>query len=489
MAAAADFGWEEATFADLSAALDEGALTARTLTEAYLARIDALDRVGPELRSVIEVNPDALEIADGLDDERRGGRIRGPLHGIPIVVKDNVDSADGMRTTAGSLALMQSRPRRDAPVLARLRDAGAVPLGKANMSEWANFRSTGASSGWSARGGQCRNPYALDRSPCGSSSGSGVAVATNLCAAAIGTETDGSIVCPSSLCGVVGIKPTVGLVDAGGIVPISRTQDTAGPMARTVADAAIVLAAIASRPLEARGRVDALSGARIGVARNLAGFHEGVDRVFDEALAAMRAAGAALIDPVEVPHATELEEPEWEVLLYEFKAGVEAYLGTLDGEAPRALADLIAFNEAHRDEELPHFGQDLFEKAEAKGPLTDAAYGAALETCRRLSREEGLDAAFADSGVDAIVAPTGGPAWLIDHVNGDHYVGGNSSPAAVSGYPSITLPMGFVAALPVGVSFLGRAWSEGPLLDLASGFELATRARRPPRLLPSIDGA
>ncbi len=489
MAAVADFGWEEATLADLSAALHEGALTARTLTEAYLARIEALDRAGPELRSVIEVNPDALGIADALDDERRGGRVRGPLHGIPIMVKDNLNSADGMRTTAGSLALLQSRPRRDAPVLARLRGAGAVPLAKANMSEWANFRSTRASSGWSARGGQCCNPYALDRSPCGSSSGSGVAVAANLCAAAIGTETDGSIVCPSSLCGVVGIKPTVGLVDAGGIVPISRTQDTAGPMARTVADAAIVLAAIASRPLEVGGDVDALRGTRIGVARNLAGFHEKVDRVFDEALEAMRAAGAALIDPVDVAHASELEEPEWEVLLYEFKAGVEAYLGTLEGEAPRTLADLIVFNETHPDEELPHFGQNLFEKAEAKGPLSEAAYVEALETCGRLSRDEGLDAAFAASGVDAIVAPTGGPAWLIDHVNGDHYVGGNSSPAAVSGYPSITVPMGFAAGLPVGVSFLGRAWSEGRLLDLASGFERATRARRPPRLLPTIDGA
>jgi amidase len=489
MSATVDFAWEEVSLAGLASAFEDGTLTARTLTEAYLARIDALDAAGPGLCSVIQVNPDAREIADALDEERRGGRLRGPLHGIPILVKDNLDTADGMRTTAGSLALADARPRRNAPVVGRLREAGAVLLGKANMTEWANFRSTRASSGWSARGGQCRNPYALDRSPCGSSSGSGVAVAANLCAAAIGTETDGSIVCPSSLSGIVGIKPTVGLVDAGGIVPISRTQDTAGPMARTVADAAAVLAAIASRPIEIPGDPDALHGARIGVARNLAGFHERVDVLFDEALAALHAAGAEVVDPVDVPHAADLEEPEWEVLLYEFKAGIEAYLGTLDGDPPRTLADLIAFNEAHPDEELRFFGQDLFEKAEAKGPLTEPAYLEALATSGRLSREEGLDAAFAASDVDAIVAPTGGPAWLIDHVNGDHYVGGNSSPAAVSGYPSITVPMGFVAGLPIGISFLGRAWSEGRLIDLAAAFERATQARRVPRFLATVEQA
>jgi len=487
MNAASDFAWEEATLAGLGSAFDDGSLTARALTESYLARIEAMDGAGPELRSVIEINPDALGIADALDGERRGGHLRGPLHGVPILVKDNLDTADRMHTTAGSLALVDARPPRDAPVIERLRAAGAIVLGKANMSEWANFRSSHASSGWSARGGQCRNAYALDRSPCGSSSGSGVAVAANLCAAAIGTETDGSIVCPSSLSGIVGIKPTVGLVEAAGVVPISHSQDTAGPMARTVADAAALLSAIASRPLEVTGDPGALKGARIGVARNMAGFHEQVDGLFEEALAALRAAGVEVIDPVDVPHATELEEPEWEVLLYEFKAGIETYLGALEGDAPRSLADLVAFNEVHRDEELRFFGQDLFEKAQAKGPLTEPAYLEALTTSRRLSREEGLDEAFTSSGVDAIVAPSGGPAWLIDHVNGDHYVGGNSSPAAVSGYPSITVPMGFISGLPVGISFLGRAWSEGRLIDLAAAFERSTPARRVPRFLATVE--
>ena len=486
MSAGPDFAWEEATLAGLATAFVDGALTARALTEAYLERIGSLDAAGPELRSVIETNPDALAIADTLDAERRDGHVRGPLHGIPILVKDNLDTADAMRTTAGSLALEGARPRRDAPVVERLRAAGVVLLGKANMSEWANFRSTRASSGWSARGGQCRNPYALDRSACGSSSGSGVAVAASLCAAAVGTETDGSIVCPSSLTGIVGIKPTVGLVEAAGIVPISHTQDTAGPMARTVGDAAALLAALATRPVDGAGDPDALRGARIGVARNMAGFHEEVDVLFEDALDALREAGADVVDPVDVPNASELEEPEWEVLLYEFKADVETYLGMVDGDAPRTLAELIAFNEAHRDEELRFFGQDLFEKAEAKGPLSEPAYLEALAATARLSREEGLDAAFAASGADAIVAPTGAPAWLIDHVNGDHYVGGNSSPAAVSGYPSITVPMGSVTGLPVGISFLGPAWSEGRLIDLATHFERVTRARRPPRFLPSV---
>jgi amidase len=489
MSGAADFAWEEVSLTHLASAFGEGSLTARGLTEAYLGRIEAVDGAGPELRSVIEVNPDALTIADALDAERRDGRVRGPLHGVPILVKDNLDTADRMRTSAGSLALEGARPRRDAPVVERLRTGGAVVLGKANMSEWANFRSTRASSGWSARGGQCRNPYVLDRSACGSSSGSGVAVAANLCAAAIGTETDGSIVCPSSLTGIVGIKPTVGLVEAAGIVPISHTQDTAGPMARTVADAALLLAAVARRPIDVPVTSTALRGARIGVARNMAGFHEEVDVLFDEALAAVREAGAEVVDPVDVPHATELEEPEWEVLLYEFKADIEAYLATVDGSAPRTLAELISFNDAHRDEELRFFGQDLFEKAEAKGPLTEPAYLEALATCGRLSREEGLDAAFAASGVDAIVAPTGPPAWLIDHVNGDHYVGGDSSPAAVAGYPSITVPMGFVSGLPVGISLLGRAWSEGRLIGFATGFERITQARRTPRFLRSVEEA
>jgi amidase len=480
------FELEELTLAELAAGLDEGRFTAAGLVDAYLARIDALDGEGPELRSVIETNPDARAVADARDEERRGEGIRGPLHGIPILVKDNVDTADRMRTTAGSLALLDSSPRADAPVVARLREAGAVILGKANLSEWANFRSTRSSSGWSAVGGQCRNPYALDRSACGSSSGSGTATSANLCPAAIGSETDGSIVCPSSITGIVGVKPTVGLVAGAGIVPISHTQDTAGPMARTVADAATVLAAIAEREVDRSLEPGALRGARIGVARNLAGFHDRVDAVFEEALGALRELGAELVDPADVPHVAELEEPELEVLLYEFKADLTEYLATREGDGPRSLADVIAFNDANRDRELRHFGQELFEKAEEKGPLTEQAYLDALSTCGRLARDEGLDAVLREHRLDALVAPTNAPAWLIDHVNGDHFVGGNASPAAISGYPSVTVPMGWIAELPVGISFLGPAWSEGRLLGYAADFERATRHRRPPRFLPSV---
>lgn len=482
------FAFEEVAIADLAAALDSGELTARRLTEAYLGRIDAIDAAGPELRAVIEVNPDALAIAEVRDDERLKGTVRGPLHGIPILVKDNLDTADRMLTTAGSLALVEGRRSHDAAVVGRLRDAGAVILGKTNLSEWANFRSTRSSSGWSARGGQCRNPYALDRSPCGSSSGSGVAVAASLCAAAVGTETDGSIICPSSVNGIVGVKPTVGLVAGAGIVPISHTQDTAGPMGRTVADAAALLTAMSERELAVTFDPGALRGARIGVARNMAGFHDRVELLFEDALGAIRAQGAEIVDPADVPHVDELEEPEFEVLLYEFKSDLESYLASLKGEIPRTLAGLMAFNEAHRDEELGVFGQELFEKAEAKGPLTDTAYLDALATCSRLSRDVGLDAVMAEHRLDAVVAPSGGPAWLIDHVNGDHYVGGNSSPAAVAGYPSVTVPMGFVSDLPVGISFIGRPWSEAALLRCAFAFERAVEHRRPPRFLASIAG-
>ncbi len=383
----------------------------------------------------------------------------------------------------------------------RLREAGAVVLGKANLSEWANFRSTRSSSGWSARGGQCRNPYALDRSPCGSSSGSGVAVSANLCAVAVGTETDGSIVCPSSVNGIVGIKPTVGLVSRSGIVPVAHSQDTAGPMARTVADAAALLSALAgvdqdddataSAQVEADYTAfvdpDGLRGARIGVARHLAGFSDRVDRVFDDALAAMRDLGAELIDPVEILHVSELEDPEYEVLLYEFKADVEAYLGALPPEQPyRTLAELIAFNAEHADKEMPYFAQEHFEKANEKGSLTEPAYLEALATCRRLSRDEGLDAVFEEHRVDAIVAPSNAPAWLIDYANGDHYVGGNSTPAAVAGYPNVTVPMGYAFDLPLGISFMGRPWSEGTLIRFASAFEHATRHRRTPELRPPV---
>ncbi len=488
----ASFEPAEATIAGLQTSMATGELTARSLTDAYLERIEAEDR---RLRSVLEVNPDALEIADALDGERVSSGPRGPLHGIPVLIKGNIDTADRMKTTAGSFALGEVTPARDAFLVARLRHAGAVILGKANLSEWANFRSTRSSSGWSARGGQCRNPYGLDRSPCGSSSGSGVAVSANLCAVAVGTETDGSIVCPSSVNGIVGIKPTVGLVSRSGVVPISHTQDTPGPMARTVADAAALLSTLvgvdATDAATGDARVepdyaafvdpDGLSGKRVGVARHLAGFNDRVDRLFDDAIEAMRDLGAEIVDPVEIAHVAELEEPELEVLYYEFKTGLEAYLFALGPSQPhRSLADLIAFNVSHSDVEMTHFEQEHFEKAAEKGPLTEPAYMEALTKCRRLSREEGLDAVLDEHRLDAVVAPSNAPAWLIDYANGDHYVGGNSTPAAVAGYPNVTVPMGFAYDLPIGISFMGRPWSEGALIRLASAFEHATRHRRPP---------
>jgi len=497
------FEFDEATVAGLQQRMAAGELTARRLTEAYLARIGALDRQGPELRSVIETNPEALAIADALDGERKAKGPRGALHGIPVLVKDNVDTADRMTTTAGSLALEGSTPPRDAHVATRLREAGAVILGKANLSEWANFRSTRSVSGWSARGGQCRNPYALDRNPCGSSSGSGVAVSASLAPLAVGTETDGSIVCPSTNCGIVGIKPTVGLVSRAGIIPISHTQDTAGPMARTVADAAALLTALAGvdprDPATAVGKgraadytqaldANGLRGARIGVARNLAGFHPDTDRLFDEAVAEMKRRGAEIVDPADVPNVKELGDPELEVMLYEFKAGVEVYFASLGPKAPvKTLAEAIAFNERNRERQMPFFGQEIFLKAQEKGPLSTPAYKEALEKCGRLSRQEGLDAVLDRHRLDALVAPTGAPAWVIDPVSGDHYVGGNSTPAAVSGYPSVTVPMGFVFGLPVGLSFIGRPWSEPVLVRLAFAFEQATRHRRPPRFLRTAD--
>jgi amidase len=492
------FELEEATIADLQERMRSGALTAESLTQAYLDRIAALDRRGPALRSVIESNPDALGTAKALDRERREKGPRGPLHGIPVLVKDNLDTADRMETTAGSLALVGARPPRDSFVVERLREAGAVILGKANLSEWANIRSDHSSSGWSARGGQCRNPYVLDRNPCGSSSGSGVAVSANLCAVAIGTETDGSIVCPSNANGIVGIKPTVGLVSRSGVIPISHSQDTPGPMARTVKDASILLTAIrgvdsrdaasaagAGRPREDY-RLDegALRGARIGVHRKAFGFHPEVDRIMEENLVALTKAGAIVIDPADIPHVGEYDDSELETLLYELKADMNAHLGSLGAGAPvKSLADVIAFNEAHRAEEMPFFGQELFVKAEAKGPLTDKTYLDALEKCRRLSRREGLDAVMDEHQLDAIVAPTGGPAWVTDCVNGDHFGGGSSTPAAVAGYPAVSVPAGFVFDLPVGISFMGRAWSEARLIGIAYAFEQTTRVRRPPRFL------
>lgn len=492
------FEHEEATIAEFGSAMATGALTSRAITQAYLERIEAVDA---RLGSVLETNPDALEIADALDAERRSTGPRGPLHGIPVLVKDNVDTADRMKTTAGSFALGDATPVRDAFLVRRLREAGAVVLGKASLSEWANFRSTRSSSGWSARGGQCRNPYALDRSPCGSSSGSGVAVAANLCAVAVGTETDGSIVCPASVNGIVGIKPTVGLVSRSGVIPVAHSQDTAGPMARTVADAAALLSVLAGVDADDDATIgvriegdytafvgtDGLRGTRIGVARHLAGFSDRVDRVFDDAIDVLRSLGAELIDPVEIAHVSELEEPELEVLLYEFKADVEAYLATLPAEQPsRTLADLIAFNAENADVEMPHFAQEHFEHANEKGPLTEPAYLEALATCRRLSRDEGLDAVFDEHRVDAIVAPSNAPAWLTDYANGDHHVGGNSTPPAVAGYPNVTVPAGFAFDLPLGISFMGRPWTERTLIRLASAFEHAMGHRRPPDLRPRV---
>jgi amidase len=480
-----------------------GELTSRRLTEAYLDRIAALDGQGPALRSVIETNPEALDIARALDTERQAEGARGPLHGIPVLIKDNIDTADRMTTTAGSLALEGSVPEQDSHVAQRLREAGAVILGKANLSEWANFRSSRSTSGWSGRGGRCRNPYALDRNPCGSSSGSGVAVAANLCALAVGTETDGSVVCPSTANGIVGLKPTVGLVSRAGIIPISHTQDTAGPMTRTVADAAALLTALAG--VDPRDRTtaaardhladytqalnpEALRGSRIGVAREMAGFHPAVDALFEKALVEMKRQGAEIVDPADVPHRKELYDPEYQVLLYEFKADLNSYLASLGPDAPvKTLEEAIDFNEANRDREMPYFGQEIFLEAQEKGPLTTPEYLEALATCRRLSRAEGLDAVLDEHRLDAVVAPTGAPAWTTDLVNGDHFIGGSSTVAAVAGYPSVTVPMGSVFGLPVGLSLMGRAWSEARLIALAHAFEQATSHRRPPRFLPTLD--
>ena len=497
------FELEELSIGEVAASMASGQRTARSVTEAYLARIARIDRQGPTLRSIIETNPDALDIADALDRERAEGRIRSPLHGMPILVKDNIDTADRMTTTAGSLALSGSIPAEDSYVAQRLREAGAVLLGKANLSEWANFRSTRSSSGWSARGGQCRNPYALDRNPCGSSSGSGAAVSANLVAAAIGTETDGSIVCPSTANGIVGIKPTVGLVSRAGIVPISETQDTAGPMARSVRDAALLLGAIAgpdprdpaTAPSETQGLADytpfldadGLGGARIGIQRSVFGFHDAVDRLMEAAIAMLRARGAVIVDPIDLASSGALRRAETEVLFYEFKAGLNAYLQNLRSPPIRSLADLIAFNERNAAEELAWFGQERLIAAESKGPLSSMEYRRAHAVARRLSRAAGIDRVMDGGNLDAILAPTGGPAWVTDLVNGDHFGGSSSQLAAASGYPNVTVPAGFVHGLPVGVSFFGRAWSEPTLIRIAYAFEQATRHRQPPRLLATAD--
>jgi amidase len=494
---------DEVTLAELQAGMRTGRWTARGLAEAYLERLGAADRRGPELRTVIETNPDAVADAAALDAERRVKGPRGPLHGVPVLVKDNVGTADRMHTSAGSLALAGSIPPRDAFVAARLRAAGAVILGKANLSEWANFRGRRSISGWSGRGGQCRNPYVLDRSPSGSSSGSAAATAANLCAVAIGTETDGSITSPASACGIVGIKPTVGLVSRAGIVPISHNQDTAGPLARCVADAAALLSALTGedpRDPATRGSAahaadytrslhpDALRGLRLGIARkHYTGSHRGVDRLFDAALDVLRTQGAVLVDPVDLTTEDQLDDAERVVLEFDFRADLDAYLAALGPDAPvKSLADVIAFNRAHAAEELLLFCQETMLAASARGPLTSPEYRRALDRCHRASRAQGIDLVVRTHRLDAIVCPTSTPPRPIDFVDGDGGGVDCTTPAAVAGYPHVTVPMGYVLGVPVGLSFFGPAWSEPALIGAAFAYEQASKARTPPTFLPTV---
>jgi amidase len=501
------FELAETTIADLQEGMKSGRLTSRSIAEKYIGRIEAVDRQGPTLRSVIELNPDALKIAEALDNERREKGPRGPMHGIPVLIKDNIDTADKMATTAGSLALVGSKPHADAFVIRQLRQAGAVILGKTNLSEWANIRSNRSTSGWSGRGGLTKNPYALDRNPSGSSSGSAVAVSSNLCAVAIGTETDGSIVSPSSINGIVGIKPTVGLISRSGIIPIAHSQDTAGPMARNVGDAAILLSAMAAGNDEYDTNMaksmnavppgvdytqylnpSGLKGRRIGIVRKHFGFHRDVDKVIDNALDALKAQGAILVDPANIPTIGQFDAAELTVLLYELKADLNHYLSTLGSSAPvHSLKEIIDFNERNVQTEMPYFGQEFFLKSEANGPLTNKEYREALHRCRTLARKEGIDAVMDKQSLDALVAPTDGPAWLTDLIDGDHFIGSSSTAAAVAGYPSITVPAGYVHGLPVGISFFGRAWSEPILLALAYAFEKATKHRQAPAFLLAAD--
>jgi amidase len=493
---------DEMTIRDLQSGMASGKYTAHSLARKYLDRIDDIDKHGPAINSVIELNPDALAIATELDRERKARRARGPLHGIPILIKDNIDTHDRMMTTAGSLALTGSVPSRDSFVAKKLRDAGAVILGKTNLSEWANFRSTHSTSGWSGRGGQTRNPYVLDRNPCGSSSGTGAAIAANLATIGVGTETDGSVVCPSNANGLVGIKPTLGLISRSGIIPIAHSQDTAGPMCRTVTDAAILLGALlgidsgdnATRASAGKSLSDytksldpaGLKSARIGVHRKAFGFNDATDKLLNDCIDVIKRSGATVIDPANIPTQGKFDDSELEVLLYEFKTDLNAYLASLGPNAPmKSLKEIIDFNDQHHDREMPYFGQDLFVKAQAKGPLTDKAYRDALAKNHRMSRLQGIDFIMNKSKLDALLAPTGGPAWTTDWVNGDHFTGGYSTASAVAGYPHITIPAGFVFGLPVGISFFGRAWSEATLIKFAYAFEQATKARRPPQFLPT----
>ena len=497
------FELEEISIDALQEGMKSGKFTSKSITEEYLHRIDEVDRKGPAVNSVIETNPDALEIADGLDKERRDKGPRGPLHGVPFLIKDNIDTADKMMTTAGSLALVGApKPPKDSFVAHKLRQAGAVILGKTNLSEWANIRSSHSTSGWSGRGGLTLNPYVLDRNPCGSSSGTGAGVSANLAAGGIGTETDGSIVCPSSANGLVGIKPTVGLVSRAGIIPISHSQDGAGPICRTVRDAALLLGALTgidpddtyTSASEGKAHADytpclqenGLKNARIGVARKYFGFSEAVDAIMAEAIEVMKKHGATIIDPADIETFGKFDDTETLVLNYELKADLAAYLARLGPASPvKTLADVIDFNNRNAQKEMPYFGQDILIKSAEKGPLTSREYIDALEKNHRLARTEGIDAIMDKHQLDALIAPTGGPAWVTDLVNGDHFGGGSSNAAAVAGYPNINVPAGFQFGLPVGISFFGRAWSEPKLITLAYAFEQATQVRKAPRFLPT----
>jgi amidase len=497
------FELEEITIPELQNGMNSGKFTARSLAEKYAARIDEIDKQGPAINAVIEMNPDALTIADELDRERKAKGPRGPLHGIPVLIKDNIDTADRMMTTAGSLALVGSKPPKDSFVAQKLRAAGAVILGKTNLSEWANIRCSHSVSGWSGRGGLTKNPYSLDRNPCGSSSGTGAGISGNLAAVGIGTETDGSIVCPSSSNGLAGIKPTVGLVSRSGIIPISHSQDGAGPMCRTVRDAAILLSALTGvDPEDAATAASAgkshpdyahycdpngLKDARIGVARKYFGFNDAVDALIEQSIDVMKEQGAIIVDPADIATLGKFDDSELLVFMYELKADLNAYLARLGPSAPvHSLKEIIEFNERYRSKEMPYFGQDLFIKAEAKGTLTEKAYLDALAKNHQLARTEGIDAVMDKNRLDALIAPTGGPAWLTDLPNGDHSAGGSSNTAAVAGYPNINVTAGFIYGLPVGISFFGRAWSEPTLIKLAYSFEQATKERRTPRFLPSV---
>jgi amidase len=497
------FDLEEITVSELQDGMKSGKFTSRSLVEKYSARIDEIDKHGPSINAIIERNPDAFSIAEALDQERKIKGPRGPMHGIPVLIKDNIDTADKMMTTAGSLALVGSKPLQDSFVARKLRSAGAMILGKTNLSEWANIRSSHSTSGWSGRGGLTKNPYVLDRNPCGSSSGTGSGISANLAAVGIGTETDGSIVCPASSNGLAGIKPTVGLISRSGIIPISHTQDSAGPMCRTVRDAATLLGVLtgvdpedpATAASAGKSYTDymqfcdpnGLKGARIGVARKYFGFSDPVDALMEQALEVMKKQGATLVDPADIETLGKFDESELLVFMYELKADLNAYLARLGPNPPvRTLKDIIDFNERNKQQEMPYFGQDLFIKAEAKGPLTEKTYLDTIEKNHQLARTEGIDATMDKYHLDAIVAPTGGPAWLTDLINGDHFGGGSSNAAAVAGYPNINVTAGSISGLPVGISFFGRAWSEPTLIRLAFSFEQATKARQAPRFLSTI---